>query len=213
VKENWRRIIADLKLKNITDIIFGGDIGAETGYKLFFETLENFSINLVLGNHDNFNQVSKYFNPHKNENELYYFFEDDHNRFIFLDTSTEKLNDNQLTWLKKNLETEKSLILFIHHPILKVPTKIDELYPLKNRVEIKNMLVKTKKSITIFSGHYHMNDEQIENNVRQIITQSSSYQIEKTTNEISINAFDFGYRIIEIEQNLIKTELVNFKNS
>ena len=208
-KENWRKVIADLKSRKINKIIFGGDIGAETGHDFFFKTLEDFNFKLILGNHDNFHEVSKFYNPNKTHNELYYSIDDQYNRFIFLDTSTEKLSKIQLNWLQENLQTEKCILLFIHHPILEVQTPIDKLFPLKNRNEIKEILEKSKNQVTIFCGHYHMNDERIENNIKQIITQASSYQIEKETDEITIAASRFGYRIIKIEKNLIETELVN----
>ncbi len=208
-KENWRRIIADLKLRNINKIIFGGDIGAATGHSYFFKTLEHFDFHLILGNHDDFDKIKTFFNPEKGNDELYYFIEDNYSRLIFLDTSSEKLSESQMNWLKKILKTEKNVILFIHHPILNLPTAIDKLYHLKNREEIKKILENTEIPITIFSGHYHMNDERVEKNIRQIITQSSSYQIEKEADEIIITTSNFGYRILTIKQNFIETEIVN----
>lgn len=211
-KKNWNRIITDLKSKKINEIIFGGDIGAQTGHQYFTQTLKDFSVKFILGNHDAFTQVSKFYNPYNRTDELYYSFDDNYNKYLFLDSSSAKLSEKQLDWIKENIKAEKPLIVFIHHPVIEVKTAIDKMYPLLNRDIIKSLFESIKQPVTLFCGHYHMNDELHENNIRQIITQSSSYQIEKETNELSINNTEFGYRIIEIEKNNIKTELVTFKN-
>ncbi|MFI1770256.1 metallophosphoesterase family protein [Thalassobellus citreus] len=210
-KENWKKIIEDLKSKKISRIVLGGDIAVNKSLDFFFKTLKGFDFDLILGNHDNYSAISKFFSPNKYDNELYYYKDENYYRFIFLDTSAGKLSTIQLNWLTKTLKTTKEIILFIHHPVIKIQEKIDKLYPLKNRMEIKNVLKKAKKSITIFCGHYHMNDERTENNIKQIITQSTCFQVEKGQDEIVITTSNFGYRIIEIDKYNISTTLVNFK--
>lgn len=209
-RKNWEIIIADLLSRGITEIIIGGDIGDNTSYKYFFDSLKEFTVHLLLGNHDKFVEINKFRNLQNGNEELFYSFEDEYNRYIFLDTSSYNLSEKQFTWLKFELQTEKAIIIFIHHPILKVKTIIDKKYPLKNRKELKFVLESIKKPVTVFCGHYHMNDEQTEKNIKQIITQSASYQFEKNITQENIVNSEFGYRIIEIEQDNIKTELVNF---
>lgn len=210
VKKNWDRIIADLKSRGIKEIVFGGDIGAQTAHEYFIQTLKDFSVKLILGNHDEFTHVSKFYNPNKGTDELYYSLEDDYNKYFFLDSSSGKLSDKQLDWIKVNLNVPKSFVVFIHHPIIEVKTAIDQMFPLENRESIKAIFKSIEQSVTIFCGHYHMNDERQENNVRQIISHASSYQIEKESMELVIDNAEFGYRIIEIEKTTINTQLVTF---
>lgn len=212
-RKNWETIIADVASKGITEIIIGGDIGSPTAYPYFFESLRPFSFRLLLGNHDTLEGVSKFYNPPEHREELYYSLEDENQRCLFLDSSSYKISEQQLSWLESNLETEKSILVFIHHPILEVKTPVDREHSLKNRVEVKSLLESTTKPITLLCGHYHMNDERTDKNIRQLITQSASYQFEKNASQINIINSEFGYRIIEIGENTIKTEVVTFKNN
>jgi 3',5'-cyclic-AMP phosphodiesterase len=209
-QKNLERVISDLSNRNIDEIIFGGDIGAATSHLIFFNALKPFKVNLILGNHDKFKEVSNYYIQDKEKNELYYTFEDVNYKYIFLDTSSDELSKAQLEWLRIEVKTTKKLILFIHHPIIEIETPIDKLYPLKNRELIKPILIESGNIVTIFCGHYHMNDESTYKNIRQITTQSLSFQIVKDAGELKIDNSQFGYRIIEIESDRIKTELINF---
>jgi 3',5'-cyclic-AMP phosphodiesterase len=62
----------------------------------------------------------------------------------------------------------------------------------------------------VLCGHYHMNDEQKFKNIKQFTTQSLSFQLIKKSEEIKIDNRSFGYRIIEIYERKIKTQLINF---
>lgn len=212
-RKNWKIIIADLESKGINEIIMGGDIGAQSAHPYFFESLQPFSFHLLLGNHDELGEVSKFYDPPDQRQELYYSLEDENNRYLFLDSSSYKISKQQRSWLKSKLETEKSSVVFIHHPILEVKTPVDRQHSLKNRNKIKALLGSTSKPITVFCGHYHMNDERTDKNIRQIITQSASYQFEKKASQINPINSEFGYRIIEIEENTIETEVVTFKRN
>ena len=212
-KKNLEIVLDDLSRRNITKIIFGGDIGDATAHPIFFEALKPYSFNLILGNHDHFNQVAGYYRPDKEKAELYYRFEEDDYKYLVLDSSTDEVSEAQLTWLRIELETSKKLLLFIHHPVLAIDTPIDKLYPLKNREQLKSVLIESEKDITIFCGHYHMNDETSYRNIKQIITQALSYQIVKNATDLKVDGSIFGYRIIGIDKDRIDTELINFESS
>ncbi len=137
--------------------------------------------------------------------------EDKNYQYLFLDTSTDELSKTQLNWLSMELSENKPLILFVHHPILEIETPVDKIYPLKNRQEIKSVLLNFKNNVTIFCGHYHMNDEQELSNIKQYTTQSMSFQLLKKAKEIEVDNENFGYRIIDICNDKIETELINFK--
>lgn len=209
--KNFETVLNDIENRKINEVIFGGDIGRATAHNYFFKKLENLSVNLVLGNHDKFEKVKEHFVKDSNREELYYKNEDENYQYFFLDTSADELSKIQLQWIQSELNEKKKLILFIHHPVLEIDTPIDKIYPLKNREELKSILLNFKNDVTIFCGHYHMNDEQEFKNIKQYITQSMSFQAVKNTNEIVIDNLNFGYRIIEISNNKIETELINFK--
>ena len=211
--KNFEIVLEDIKNRKINEVIFGGDIGEATAHNYFFEKLQDFSTNLILGNHDKFENVKEYFIRDLNKEELYYKTEDENYQYVFLDTSANELSKIQLNWLQNVLTEKKELILFIHHPILEIKTPVDKMYPLKNREELKTVLLNFKNNVTLFCGHYHMNDESEFKNIKQYTTQAMSYQAEKKSNEIQIDISNFGYRIIEISKEKIKTEIISFKQS
>jgi len=76
-----------------------------------------------------------------------------------LDTSSNANTAGQLIWLKEQLQTVKKNIIFSHHPILEISTPIDYLgVALNRRDEIKYALFQIDNKVTIFCGHYHMED-------------------------------------------------------
>jgi Icc protein len=210
--KNLETVLSDLSKQGITEIIFGGDIGESTAHNYFFNALKQFSFKLILGNHDKFDKVKEHFNVGENKNELYYKVEEENYLYLFLDTSSDEISNNQLQWLLSEHKTNKEIILFIHHPILSINTPVDKLYPIKNREQLKAILLEYKKNVTVFCGHYHMNDEQELENIKQITTQSLSFQLVKNATEIKVDNSNFGYRIIEIYNDKIETHLINFKS-
>jgi 3',5'-cyclic-AMP phosphodiesterase len=209
---NFETVLADISKQGITDIIFGGDIGEASAHNYFFNALKQFSFKLILGNHDKFDEVKKHFIVDENKNELYYKVEEENYLYLFLDTSSDEISNHQLEWLQSKLDRNKKIILFIHHPILSIDTPVDKMYPLKNREQLKSILLEYKKNVTVFCGHYHMNDEQELENIKQITTQSLSFQLVKNATEIKVDNTNFGYRIIEIYDDKIDTRLINFKS-
>ncbi len=69
-RNNFETILADLEKRKISEVIFGGDIGEPTAHNYFFEKLQNFSLNLILGNHDKFENVKKHFIKEKEKNRI-----------------------------------------------------------------------------------------------------------------------------------------------
>lgn len=210
-ESNWQRILADLKDRNITDVIFGGDIGEADILPHFFGTLQPFNLHLVLGNHDSFDDVAPYFNPGIQGEELYYHVDSGDTRFIFMDSSAETISDMQLEWLSAELSSDKLLIVCIHHPVLNTGTAMDRLYPLKNRDAVSAILQQSNKPVYIFCGHYHTSDERTENNITQFVTRAASFQVEKHADEVIITNNGFGYRIIELDVESVNTWEVNLK--
>ena len=114
--------------------------------------------------------------------------------------------------MKRELKTEKTVVLFIHHSILEIDTPVDSMYPLQNRAAVKECLISSGKKITIFCGHYHLHDDRKIGKLRQIVTPASSFQIVKSADEFVVDATEFGYRIIEFKGGKIETEIKMFKN-
>ncbi|MBB5646157.1 metallophosphoesterase family protein [Pedobacter cryoconitis] len=217
-KDKLKFILKDIASNGVTEIIFGGDIGAQKANQWFFKTIDefNFKFLMVLGNHDSYQQVSQYYkNEHRNEpdDELYYADEEGQFKFIYLDSSSNAVSQNQLNWLLQELDTDKEILLFIHHPVLEIETPLDKVgAALKGRDEIKRILSGVQKDIVVFCGHYHMTDELIAGNIRQYSSPACSYQIEKLSEKIEIDTSSFGYRLITINGRQLSTEVKLFKS-
>ncbi len=211
---NWQIILKDVSEKNISKIIYGGDIGELSSNQWFFDTLKDYDLELTLGNHDKFSEVKKYYKGAMNLTvpELYYSREEEQYKYIFLDSSAGCISKQQFDWLKSELLESKKILLFIHHPILSINTEADRQFALKGREELKQLLLDSDLEIVIFCGHYHMSDYSIQNNVEQYITPASSVQVVKNDREIIFNGETFGYRIIDFNSNRVETELVMFSH-
>jgi 3',5'-cyclic-AMP phosphodiesterase len=211
-RANWQRILDDVQARGIRSIIFGGDIGEPSAHAWFFESLKGFNLQLTLGNHDTFAEVSKHFKRGEWQEEAYYAYEDNEFKYLFLDTSANTISATQKKWLEGELTTPKHLLLFIHHPILAVDTPVDRAYPLQGREELQQHLLQRNAPTIIFCGHYHMLDEQTKGGIRQYITPAASYQIIKEATDIETNNSRFGYRIITLTGESVSTELITFES-
>jgi 3',5'-cyclic AMP phosphodiesterase CpdA len=213
--KNWATVLKDINNSNIDEVICTGDIGDEVSIAPFLKSLADagFSPQITLGNHDNYAEVSTYHKVGDNQGSdaLYYASEDAQYKRIFLDSSPDEVSQHQIDWLKKALQTELKILLFIHHPILDCGTILDQRFPLKNRAEINKVLKAGNKDILVFCGHYHMADERKEDHIHQHITPAISYQVGKLPDRIAIDNTTFGYRIIEISDELVSSKVIMFE--
>ncbi|MGI9532249.1 metallophosphoesterase family protein [Lutimonas sp.] len=207
-RKNWERILKDIRMRTIDEVIIGGDIGAASAYEWFFNTLKGFDIKVLLGNHDAYSEVSNYYSRGQNTESLFYSEKNASHKLIYLDSSSKKIEEDQLHWLANEIKTASKIVIFTHHPILKVATPIDRKHPLLNRDVLIELLLDSEKDITIFCGHYHMNHEEKFKNIRQIITHSSSFQVLKKADAIEVDASEFGYRMIRFEKGNIESDTI-----
>lgn len=216
-KTHLNKVLAEHRNDHNTSVVFTGDIGLASSHKWFFNKLNNQPLNysLVLGNHDNYNYIKEHYivNNSSNTGKLYYANEDDNYKSIYLDTSKFNLGKKQLDWLSEEIVTPKKIIIFVHHPILHVETKVDDLYPLQDRDTIVRLLSTCDNDITVFCGHYHMADKKQFANITQYITPALSFQIEKDASEIKISTATYGYRVINIAPDAITTKLIMSKGN
>jgi Icc protein len=213
-RRNFELVLNDIKARQIDEVIIGGDIGDTGAYPWFYEQLKDFKLDILLGNHDKFDPAAACFAHDFNDpvNEWYYFKDDEYYRYIFLDSSAELLSETQFNFLKDKLDTDRKVIIFIHHPIFKVDTMVDEQYPLRGREKLQELLLSSNKDITIFSGHYHLNDEQTIGKIKQVITPATSIQFLKNSNAMVLDKSTFGYRIIRVAVGAISTEYISFQH-
>jgi 3',5'-cyclic-AMP phosphodiesterase len=215
-RERLRIVIDDIARRGISNIVFGGDIGAKTSTRWFFETLDHycFKLRLVLGNHDTFAAVASFYRG-KNASladQLYYSCEEADLKSIFLDTSANFVGDRQLAWLQSELDDKKkTFVVFAHHPILQINTPLDRIgVALRDRDDVHALLRGARGRVVIFCGHYHMNVETTDTNIQQFLTPAICYQIIEQADPIAVDDRSFGYRILRLDGAEIVTEVVTF---
>lgn len=200
VKENFEKVIKAIP-KDIDLLIVTGDVvdadqpDCENNYLYVRDTIENNikSDYLVLGgNHDNMKILEDTFgdncivSPVQNIS-----FED--GIITLIDTS-----DGNLTQELLNEVDERSVAIFTHYPLVKLPHKFMEKFELKNLDEIS-----VREIHNIFCGHFHYKyDEGIVH-----VTPSIQCQIDPNKEEFTVASFNVGYRIISIEKEKVTSEV------
>jgi len=210
--KNLEAVLEAIAAAGIDEIVHTGDLGEKETYPYLFQLLRNYnnSVKVIPGNHDKPTEVMTHFtNPATaGRAELYYAYEDEHYKYIFMDSSSEIISEPQLEWLMAEAATLRRIILFIHHPILAVNTGIDSLYPLHNRDTVNEILQQCKNTVTVFCGHYHMPDQRTEGRIKQYVTPAVSFQVKKHSPTIEIRTDSFAFRIITISESEVKTSLM-----
>jgi 3',5'-cyclic-AMP phosphodiesterase len=214
-RKNWLRLLQDVQDRGVEALIFGGDIGAPESNAWFFESLRETGLPVypILGNHDTRAEASRHFPIHllaSKPETWYYSFDDDHYRYIFLDSSEEKIEDVQRAWFVAQLDTSKTVLLFVHHPVFPVDTLIDGMHPLHGREYLQDCLLERNANTFIFCGHYHMEEVTVMPRIQQLISPAGAFQIIKTADPIGIDASSFGYRILSIHPHRVDTEVITF---
>jgi len=209
-RNRFQAVLKDIRREQISEIICTGDIAETESLSYFFAQFQStYPLSLTLGNHDSFQQVYKYFKTgaHQSSEKLYRSVQEEGFKFIFLDTSADIIDSQQLTWLSSQLGSSTPIIIFMHHPVIGLDLKVDEIGRLKNRDQVLSLLENAAVQITIFCGHYHMESSIAHKNIHQYITPAVSFQIEKHVDEIKIDSSTFGYRIIELERGSISSRI------
>lgn len=90
--------------------------------------------------------------------EFYYSWEDDHNKFIVLDTKQRtdyKMHERQKIWLQQELESgSKTIIVLCHRHQLPVGNWVDEVSRFRD-IEVWRMLDGCARVLGVLSGHVH----------------------------------------------------------
>lgn len=214
-RKRFDNVLKDIENKNISHIVCTGDIGENKGVQYFFEQVKSKSFSITLGNHDKFIEISQHFESGVDyySRKIYSSTFEEYHKFIYLDSSGGFINDKQLIWLKNELITPKPIIIFIHHPVIGLNLKVDEIGKLKNRKKVVSILTETNNQITIFCGHYHMESVLVYENITQYITPAIAFQIKKNVNAIEIDISTSGYRVIQIENGKISSKVQLLSNA
>ncbi|MCK8520477.1 metallophosphoesterase [Aquimarina sp. D1M17] len=208
-RNRFDTVLKDIEQEQINHIICTGDIGENNGIEYFFTQLKKKKLLITLGNHDQFSDICTYHPLQGNHNtkKTYWSHSTQFFKFMYLDSSSGAIDKEQLDWLKKEISSPKPILIFVHHPIIGLNLKVDEIGKLKNRREVTEILTRATTKISIYCGHYHMKSFQVYKNIEQFITPAIAFQIKKNIGKIEIDTNISGYRIIQINETEVTSKV------
>lgn len=213
--------LRDIRKYGPDAIVFSGDLAAINGSEEIYSWIRNTvndikcEIYFIPGNHDDVMLMKrnlKFCQPLTDE-ELFFYFDKESFRITFLDSSKEILSAKQINWVRKiHNETEKDLILFVHHPLdLCGCHHMDRKYPLKNIPDVKSLIKECGQIKYIFSGHYHIEKYKKIYQATQFLTPSTVFQIFPEPEGCVADYVNYGWRIIELDDDKLNTKVKYLK--
>ena len=213
-KHNFISILNDIVARRIENVAITGDCGDSEKISWMINELNIRGLKyfISLGNHDSIEDYKNIdqFKFRLLKDKLFYIYEFDGIKMIVLDTSKTRIGLFQMEKLRNLLNKHAYTLIFCHHPILDCGnTVMDIKFPLKDRKSVYKVLV--NKKISIFCGHYHNEYKVQTNNIFQYVTPSASIQLKKYGEKLINDGIKYGYRLIQIENGKIDTNVIWFE--
>ena len=207
VRGNFLDIIDAIRQHGPDKLIISGDLCYRDGQAEIYAWIKGIlddsglAYHPLSGNHDDTRLMAEVFGCSNllRDGELYYLDQWDKQTVICLDSSSGRISDRQLQWLRDALADQPApILLFIHHPpaLMGVPF-MDGQHALQNRADLQEILRAHPYPITIFCGHYHTEKSLRLDNLDIHITPSCFFQIDWREQEFAVDHRRIGYRWLE----------------
>jgi Icc protein len=212
-RKNLVAVLSHIKQDNIAGIVVTGDLGDIASSEWLFSHLVGTGLpfEFILGNHDKIEHYSglDFLKTKIKPSGLFFTASFGWGDWIFLDSRTGEIDQDQLKWLTaviKERKATENLIVFVHHPILDCGNSaMDREQPLRNRDQVRGILEEFKGEVSVFCGHYHNSDCRKSKNITQYLTWSCLMQLRLDSEEIQLENREIGYRVIELDEQGMKT--------
>lgn len=212
VRENFRQIIAAVQERRPDYLVLSGDLcydqGDEEIYAWIKAWVDQLGIpyEVIPGNHDDAQLMIKAFAKEADAKPdgLYFSRNWDGHAFLFMDTSTSKVQADQLNWLKNQLQqVDGDVVLFIHHPPLLAGTPfMDNNHPLEDRDPLLEILFDHPGNISVYCGHYHVDRTVRKKNLVVHLTPSCFFQIDSNAEDFKVDHYRIAFREISLQTGL-----------
>ncbi|MDD5489100.1 MAG: metallophosphoesterase [Candidatus Moranbacteria bacterium] len=174
----------------------------------------NCPVYYAAGNHDLRNVSEEELAQTFNREKLYYSFdsEDYHGIVLYSKAIEDKIaviSEDQLTWLKKDLEsTDKRCLVFVHHGLSDQdmtgnPWFEGAPFPslVENRSEVQKILEQSGKVAAVFQGHLHWDKMEVQNSIPYFTLQSP------VENEDDLGFASEARHIVEVNGKAVSMEV------
>ncbi len=207
---------------DIDFVMFTGDLidkSFEKELKAFLPHVEKLNAPwyFAFGNHDRcvggylttlvYLDMVRNSNPNFNFKKAYYSFVPKKNyKVIVLDniitdeiTSNGYIDEEQLKWLKKELDTSKNdtVLIFMHVPVIEPFASPN--HKMRNGIVLKQLIESYKNPIGVFQGHYHaakitQHDNVLYVNSPALVSYPNAFRVVRVTNHKDKVVFDFEWK-------------------
>lgn len=223
VRKKFLTALEHVQNSDVDFIILSGDLAIDFGeleaYQWIKKVMDEQDIPYIVmaGNHDSIDRMSTVFHIEDDVQDGMLYFKRELNGFpiFFLDSEPDLIHIDQLEWLKKECSSlNQDALLFIHHPpILSGCQFMDRKYPLRNIPEVQSHLKEINNIEHIFVGHYHT-DKIVEFDGKTVyITPATQMRISQTNPDFEMEPQGCGWRYIEWDGEILKTEVRYAPNS
>ena len=213
VRANFLKIRDAIAALNPDHLVVSGDLCLNIGERPIYNWIKpyldglNIPYDIISGNHDDPVMMAEAFGIEEllSNKELYFQKKIGNKEILFLDTTTGVVSAEQLSWLKTRLaEMDCDVVIFMHHPPLYAGVPyMDSNHSLQNQEEVQKILFEFPHSITVFTGHYHVEKTITKKNITVHITPSCYFQIDQTSEAFKVDHHRIGFREILCQDDTI----------
>lgn len=206
-RKQLQRVLETPDIQQCDLILVTGDIaiehsepGAYRDLKIMLDAL-NKPYHVLPGNHDGAEELAGAFNLTLNGGTLNRVI-DEPVPMIFMDSSSEQVEENDLKFLRTALSRfkGKSPLLFIHHPLIDCAHPImDQKYFLRGREKIRSVLEENGGVQNVFSGHCHKTYSETLSGITYYVTPSTAVEFVSNGDKIMNGHQNPGFREIKVD--------------
>ena len=156
-------------------------------------------VHVIPGNHDDRAMLrAAYDLPGQDQEPIRYARSIGNEVFLFLDTSTGRVDDGQLDWLDEALAQEPNANIVMHHP--PVPCGVEHMdakYPLRATDRLLELLTRDGNRRRIFCGHYHASRTVTYRNLEVYLCPPTSFFIDPRGEKFQLHHRPPGFLLLE----------------
>ena len=166
----FMKIMEDIDSRDVNFVMHVGDFVIHEEEKYFDEfedIIGNYDtpVYTVIGNHESDVQKGSLYKEYYGDTFYSFIYMD--TKFIILDNSIGLLNQENISFLESELESQGEKVIFLHMP--PVDPRLSGTHKMLGGQEFIKLLEENNVN-AVFSGHVHMYSQTIEKNTRHIVT-------------------------------------------
>ncbi|MBK8700126.1 MAG: metallophosphoesterase [Saprospiraceae bacterium] len=159
---------------------------------------------IIGGNHDNPGWIREIFYE-SDAGENFFTVVIDNYTIVLLNSADGTLGENQLNWLKINLEKGVDAVFMHHPPVTAGVPYMDSRYAFLEMRAFESIVKQYPANLPVFCGHYHTARTILRGNMQVFITPSCFLQIGYSSIEFAVDHYQPAYRVIEFFDGEIRT--------